>query len=150
MQKRGIIIIIIVVLVLGIFLGYNYSNQQQVKHFKGNLEESYDSLGWKFYREGKYDAAVAEFKKYIKSNKNNFFAHTGLGWSLYKKGIYDEATDSFETAISLKQDDYLPYSGLGWSYYNLKDYKNYWFIPARLYKFDDGYICSIDVLRKVK
>jgi len=42
MQKRGNIFVIILVLILGILLGYNYSNYKLTIE----LEESYDSLGW--------------------------------------------------------------------------------------------------------
>ena len=33
---------------------------------------------------------------------------------------------------------------------NLKEYKDCWFVPLRLYKMGKEYVCSIDVLRKVK
>ncbi len=31
-----------------------------------------------------------------------------------------------------------------------KEDKNCWFVPIRIYKFEDEYICSIDILRELK
>lgn len=115
MDKRGIIVALILTLMLGLFLGYKFSISKETSY----LEKTYDSLGWEFYREGKYDEAMKEFRKYIDGDKDNYVAHTGLGWSLYRKGIYDEALSSFQTAIALNKNDYMPYSGLGWSDYHL-------------------------------
>ena len=111
MQKRGLVLAIILILVLGLsFIIYNY--QRNIK-----LEQSYESKGWKLYKQGKYDEAIKEFMKYMERNPNNFYAHSGLGWSLYRKGIYDDAVDYFNKAISINQNNYDPYNGLGWSYF---------------------------------
>ena len=32
----------------------------------------------------------------------------------------------------------------------LKGYKNHWFVPIRLYKLGNQYVCTVDVLKKVR
>src|SRR3989344_6848187 len=110
MQKGGLVVIILGTLILGMALGYNYSNIRQ----NAQLEESYNSLGWQFYNIGNYDEAINEFKNYLQKNENNFFAHNGLAWSFFRKGQYFEAINSFKTATNLNPPDSNSFNGLGW------------------------------------
>ncbi len=66
MKKRVLILVIILVLAVIISLViYNY--QRNIK-----LEQSYESKGWKLYKQGKYDEAIAEFKKNLIDKQKNW------------------------------------------------------------------------------
>ena len=122
MEKRGFIIMLVITILVGLLIGYSYPFYKTKQQLKRNIENSYQSKAWKLYLAKDYDGAIKEFEKYIKKNKNNFFAYSGLGWSYYKKKDYDKAIQSFQTIIELDPNPHESYDGLGLIYYELKDY----------------------------
>ncbi len=116
MQKRGIYFIIIG-LILGAVLGYSafyYNDKIKPQH-------SYDSDGWKYFNQEKYDAAIYEFSTYLERDENNHFALEGMGWSLLREERFNEALADFEKAEKIEKTALL-YEGMGWITYNSQDY----------------------------
>lgn len=100
MEKRGSFYIPLVFLLLvGFGLGY-YSPFFLQNSIIDPLESSYYSNGWILLEnERNYQAAVEEFKGYIKRNKTNYFAYEGLGWGYYNLQDYENAIKNFDKAI---------------------------------------------------
>jgi len=118
MKKGAFVIIVLIFFVVGILSGYYYYSYKSAK----DLEFSYNSLGWEYYRNLEYNKAIEEFNKYTSKNKKNHYAYNGLGWSNYNLGDFSKAVENFEKAVSLDiLDDfsYFSFQGLGLSYYQL-------------------------------
>ena len=56
-------------------------------------------LGIIYYEAGKYDEAIAEFKKAISVNPNSLRAYNGLGLVYSEQGKYDLAVRFYQKAI---------------------------------------------------
>src|SRR3989344_6815825 len=76
MQKRGVVVILIILLVFSILFSYWYFSYRV-----SAIENSYDSKGWKLYREGKYQDAIEEFNRNLMKNNRNPYAYEGIGES---------------------------------------------------------------------
>jgi len=117
MEKRGIILVVIV-LVVGIFLGYTFSNYKQEQQQIYDADSSYDSIGWQLYYSGDYEGAITEFNKQIENDENNFFAHLGIGYSYRASKDFDNAIQHLSIATSLQPSNFNAHYNLGWAYYD--------------------------------
>jgi len=120
MKKRGSFIPWVFILIFGLGLGYFYPVFMAYNKIDP-IENSYDSNGWNLLNnERNYDAAIKEFKKYLKRDKSNFYAHSGLGWSYFYNLDFEKAMKEFEKVISLNPNQYDSKHSLGWTYLRMK------------------------------
>jgi tetratricopeptide (TPR) repeat protein len=64
-----------------------------------------DSLGWAYYRQGKYDLAVTELEKAVALKPGDPVINDHLGDAYYKVGRKLEATFKWNHALVLKPDE---------------------------------------------
>ena len=108
---------------------YNLGNYEEaVVQFKiaNNLKEdasSYQGLGGAYLALADYDSALANFKKYIQMDPQNFYGYNRLGWTYLYLKKYDDAIPQFKIANNLKEDSG-SYQGLGEAYSELGRYKS--------------------------
>ena len=76
--------------------------------------DSLTSLGGAFERQGKFDEAVACFRRAIEVNADDFKAHYHLGTALAKRDALDEAEACFRRALALEPDDAESLASLSW------------------------------------
>ena len=58
-----------------------------------------DSLGWAYYRQGKYDLAVLELEKAVELIPNDPVINDHLGDALFRAGYYNEAKYQWNRAL---------------------------------------------------
>ena len=58
-----------------------------------------DSLGWAYYRQGKYDLAVLELEKAVGLIPNDPVINDHLGDALFRAGYYNEAKYQWNRAL---------------------------------------------------
>ena len=63
-----------------------------------------DSLGWAYYRQGKYDLAVLELEKAVGLIPNDPVINDHLGDALFRAGYYNEAKYQWNRALLYKPD----------------------------------------------
>jgi tetratricopeptide (TPR) repeat protein len=56
---------------------------------------------WRYQREGKTDAAIAEFDRILRQDTDNVDAHYGMGLAQRAAGKYETAIKHFERALAL-------------------------------------------------
>lgn len=80
-----------------------------------NAEEHY-KRGNEYFFSGKYDEAIAEFKKVIETNPRDATAHSNLGNAYLLKGIADEAISEYKKAVNINPNYSAAYINLGEAY----------------------------------
>lgn len=60
--------------------------------------------GNKFYKEGKYDKAIAEYKKAASANNSNVVSKYNLGNAYYRSGQYGESADTYQQLLGETKD----------------------------------------------
>ncbi len=60
---------------------------------------------WRYQREGKMDAAIAEFERILRMNPDNVDANYGIGLAQRALGQYEAAIKHFEHARKLVEAD---------------------------------------------
>ena len=63
-----------------------------------------DSLGWAYYRQGKYDLAVLELEKAVGLIPNDPVINDHLGDALFRAGYYNEAKYQWNRALLYKPE----------------------------------------------
>ena len=63
-----------------------------------------DSLGWAYYRQGKYDLAVLELEKAVGLIPNDPVINDHLGDALFRAGYYNEAKYQWNRALLYEPD----------------------------------------------
>ena len=63
-----------------------------------------DTMGWIYYKKGRYDMAIMEFEDSLKKLPQNAVVHYHLGLAYHKKGYDDSARDSLKKALSLDKN----------------------------------------------
>lgn len=68
-----------------------------------NTEKQDSQLGraWAYHRDGRNDAAIAEFDRILKESPNDIDANFGLGLVQRALGRYDQAIQSFQKVKQL-------------------------------------------------
>jgi len=67
----------------------------------GDTVKSHYALGFVYFRQGKLDEAIKEYKTAISLDPNHLAAHYSLGVVYFAQGKLDEAIAEFKTAINL-------------------------------------------------
>jgi tetratricopeptide (TPR) repeat protein len=75
------------------------------------------------YEAGRFDEAIAAYKKYLKLN-NSLTAQARYGSFLYLAKKYDDAITNLQNVLSKDSGNIILYRLLGYSQYEKKDYKN--------------------------
>ncbi|MFP4446019.1 MAG: tetratricopeptide repeat protein, partial [Desulfosudaceae bacterium] len=67
-----------------------------------------DTLGWVYYRQGKFEEAIRELRVCVEGLPDNATAHYHLGMALYRHGDNEEAGHYLERALDMEPD--FPYA----------------------------------------
>lgn len=99
-----------------------YENANQEYMAAETLEEQlnyypadnlYNYLGVLYHNSGNFYKAMKAFKKAIKANDNNAYAHSNLGHDYYITGKYKEAEEELRKALTIKADNCIALYVLG-------------------------------------
>ncbi len=71
----------------------------------GSKANVHNKKGFALYNKGKYEDAIAEFKKALELKPNHYDAHIGLGGAYSAKGMHDEAIAELKKAIAINPND---------------------------------------------
>lgn len=80
---------------------------------------TYFNRGNKFYSEGRYDKAIAEFEKALKLNPKDASSHFGLGNSYFLKKDYKKALGHYKQVVKLKPNYAKVHYAMGLAYRRL-------------------------------
>jgi tetratricopeptide (TPR) repeat protein len=81
--------------------------------------QNHHNMGLKFYREKKYDEALAELEQAIKLDPKNATIVNNYGFTLYKMEKYQESVDWFIKTINIDQNRAVAYVNLADAYVKL-------------------------------
>jgi tetratricopeptide (TPR) repeat protein len=87
------------------------------------LDISYNLLGNIYKEKKEYTAAIENYLKAIKIDKEYTYPYNGLGNVYYDLKEYDKAIEYYLKAIKLDDKYWSPYYNIGLSYYEKQDYK---------------------------
>jgi len=80
--------------------------------------------GRQLFQDGKYDDAIAAYKKCIKMDPSFDYAYGSLAYVYYELKKFDEAVPLYKKAIELSPSDSFYYSELGMTYVKMKQFDN--------------------------
>jgi len=84
----------------------------------GKSAEDYLRQGDENYDAGRFDEAIAAYKKAIKLQPDNVLAYYTLGLAYQSKNMLDKATELYQKASQLDPNFAYPYFGLGTTYHS--------------------------------
>jgi len=103
-------------------LGYTENLQITLRKIPPRLDEDKDlDEGVKSFKGGKYDEAIASFKKVIEKFPQNYEGYYNLGLAYLKKENIDEAIVALEKATEINPDALPAYFALGECYFAKDD-----------------------------
>jgi len=119
--------------------------------------------GWKLWREGSLNAAIAKFDSAVQLDPKNTNAWNGLGWANFNSGNTDVAQKAFKKVIALEPKHPAALNGLGQialSQRNLSEAEKYllqaapeasaaWYGLAKLYLLSGKYVDAEKWIQKV-
>lgn len=89
---------------------------------KASSTEDYNNLGIQYITSGKYEEAIAAFKKATEMNPKSADAYSNLGNAYGSVGRIDEAIASYEQAIELNPAHAVAHFNLSIAYFDKKQY----------------------------
>jgi type IV pilus assembly protein PilF len=118
-----------------------------VKHFEraldidGNFSEAANNLGSAYLSMGKFDKAIASYKRAISNPQyqNTAMALYNLGMVYYRLSKFDEAMDSYKESLKRFTNFFMPYYGLALCYNAKGQYGDASAAMARAVELDPTY-----------
>lgn len=77
------------------------------------------ALGWTYFRQERYNEALAQYNKALEINGSHFRALYNLGLAYMSVEKYERAVSAFERAIAVNANDHLPHYQIGIALQNL-------------------------------
>jgi len=132
-EVKGIIFLGALVILL--FIGIN----KNFECFKLASKSHYNNLGRTYYRMGRLDEAISEYKKALDINPDYAMAHSNLGAAYNSKNMLNDAISECKKAIAINPNFAMAHYNLGTAYYKkgmldeaISDYKKALIIKPHL------------------
>jgi len=95
-------------------LGETAKEQQGISpKAESNPAEEHMDLGNTYYRKGRLEEAIKEYREFLKLNPDSAEAHNSLGNVYYKQGRLDDALGEYRTALKLHPDSAEVHNNIG-------------------------------------
>ena len=107
---------LIILFTIGLMIGY----AAEIAETKGEATR-HNNRGLNYYKQGKLDTAIAEFKKALEINPGLIEARNNLGNAYHDQGNLTDAIAEYQKAIEINPNDAETHYNLGNAYYNQRN-----------------------------
>lgn len=91
--------------------------------FPKRVPMAHNNLGLYYYKKGRVDEAIPQYRQALAISPNFVFAHTNLGIAFRTKGLVDEAIAEYKKALAINPNFGKAHNNLSVAYYLKGNYK---------------------------